>query len=186
MRVKGTLVRNRLEFLRERFGPEAPPRVLRALNPADQRAIQSLLPASWVPFSLLNSLDAEIVGRYGDGNLEMCRDIGAFAAHRNLASVYRTFLDQAAGDPHRLLEGLAGLHSTSYDWGRVKASRLDKTRGQVEVDYAGGASRTNCLTSVGFYGEALRQLALKNAKVLERSCQAAGGALCLYEMAWDA
>lgn len=186
MRVKGTLVRTRLEFLRERFGPEAPPAVIRALGAPEQRAVQSALPASWIPFALLNSLDGEIVARFGHGSQELCRDVGAFTAHRTLASVYRTFVEQAGGDPHRLVEGLASLHSTSYDWGRVRATRLDDSRGQVEVDYAGGASRTNCLASVGFYGEALRQLALKDAKVLERSCQAAGGAVCLYEVAWQA
>lgn len=185
MRVKGTLVRNRLEFLRERYGPEAPPAVLRALDPAEQRTVQSVLPASWIPFSLINNLDDEIVRQYGQGSPEVCRDIGAFAAHRNLSSVYRTFLEQAAGDPHRLLEGLAGLHATSYDWGGVKTTRLGGDRAQVEIDYAGGASRTNCLALVGFYGEALRQLAVKNAKVLERACQAAGGSRCVCEISWE-
>jgi hypothetical protein len=185
MRVKGTMLRSRLDFVRERFGPEAPRAVLGALSEEERRLVQSALPASWLPFSLVNHLDDEIVRRYGDGNAEMCRDMGAFAAHRSLATVYRVFVEQAGGDPHRLMEGMSRLHSTFYDWGTMRASRAGERLCRVESDYKGRATRANCLSSVGFYGEALRQLAVRGAQVLERACQASGSPLCVYEVAWE-
>jgi hypothetical protein len=185
MRVKGTMLRTRLDFLRERYGPEAPPAVLGALDAEERRLVQSALPGSWLPFSLVNHIDDEIVRRYGDGNAELCRDMGAFSAHRTLATVYRMFVEQAGGEPLRLMEGMSALHSTFYDWGSMRATRSGERRCRVESDYKGGATRANCLAAVGFYGEALRQLAVRGAQVRELGCQALGAPVCLYEVSWE-
>jgi|SoiMetStandDraft_2_1073263.scaffolds.fasta_scaffold417667_1 hypothetical protein len=185
MRIKGTMLRTRLEFVRERYGPEAPPSVLGALSAEERRLVQSALPGSWLPFSLLSHIDQEIVRRFGDGNAEVCREIGAFSAHRTLVTVYRVFVEQAEGDPQRLMEGMSTLHATFYDWGSMRATSAGERLCRVESDYQGGATRANCLTAVGFYGEALRQLAVRGAQVLERGCQALGAPLCLYEVTWE-
>jgi hypothetical protein len=185
MRVKGTVLRTRLEFLKERFGPEAPGSVLGALSDAERRLVGSVLPASWIPFALLTRIDAEIVGRYGDGNAELCREIGAYSAHRNLATVYRTFVEQAGGDPLRLMESLSALHATFHDWGSVRTLRVADRLCRVEADYKGAATRANCLAAVGFYGEALRQLPISASQVLERACQVSKAPLCVYEITWE-
>lgn len=57
---------------------------------------------------------------------------------------------------------------------------------RVEVEYDGAASRTNCLTAVGFYTEALRLLGVEEASVRESACQAEGDELCSYEIRWRA
>ena len=185
MRIKGTMLRARLDFVRERYGPEAPPSVLGALSDDERRLVQSALPASWLPFSLVNHIDEEIVRRYGDGNAEVCREIGAFSANRTLGTVYRVFVEQAGGDPQRLMEGMSSLHSTFYDFGSMRATRAGDRLCRVESDYKGGATRANCLAAVGFYGEALRQLAVRGAQVLERACQVRGAPVCLYEVTWE-
>ena len=85
----------------------------------------------------------------------------------------------------RYVEGMSTLHATFYDWGSMRATSAGERLCRVESDYQGGATRANCLTAVGFYGEALRQLAVRGAQVLERGCQALGAPLCLYEVTWE-
>lgn len=184
MRVKGTSIRSRLEFLQQRYGDEAGESVLAGLDADDRAAVEKTLAASWVPFALLNRLDAAIVGGPGGQDQQVARDIGVFSAERNLSTVYRMFVDQAGGDPAALLEGLATLHSNFYDWGAMRVVRLGPGECRVEVDYEGAASRTNCLTAVGFYSEALRRLGVEDAAVRETSCQAEGAELCTYEVRW--
>lgn len=186
VKVKGTSIRSRLEFLQQRWGEEARDGVLAGLDAVDRAAVENTLAASWVPFALLNRLDAAIVSGPGGGDLQVARDIGAYSAERNLSTVYRMFVDQARGDPAALLENLATLHGSFYDWGSMRAIRLGRGECRVEVEYAGAASRTNCLTAVGFYTEALRRLGVEEAEVRETECQAEGGTLCAYDVRWRA
>jgi hypothetical protein len=185
MRVKATMLRTRLDFLAERFGPEGVDTVLGALTDEERRTLHSVLPSSWLPFALLNRLDDVIVRRLGGGNVEVIQEAGAFSARRNLTSIYKVFVDQAQGDPLRLMESLCGMHATFYDWGGMKIQPLDDGGCRMETDYSAGASRTNCLSAVGFYSEALRQLQLKAVRVEEQQCQVTGAPLCVYAVSWE-
>jgi hypothetical protein len=186
VRVKGTLLKTRLDFVIERFGPDAPETVLSRLGDEDRQIARAALSGSWVPFTLLDRIDETIVRELGSGDLSLCREIGAFSARRNLATVYSMFVDQAQGDPQRLMEGLSSLHSTFYDWGGMRAVAAGTGLCQVEVDYGSGATRANCLTAVGFYAEALTRLGVRGAQVTEKACQASGAPVCVFEVAWSA
>ena len=185
MRVKATMLRTRLDFLAERFGAPGVDTVLGALGEEEARTLHSVLPSSWLPFSLLNRLDDVIVRKLGGGHTELIREAGAFSARRNLTSIYKVFVDQAQGDPLRLMESLSGMHATFYDWGGMKIHAIDGRSCRMETDYLGGAARTNCLSAIGFYSEALRQLQLKSVRVEEQQCQVTGAPLCVYEVSWE-
>ena len=60
MRVKGTSLRTRIEFVRRGFGEAAPEKLLEALSPSDRKAVAAALPGSWIPFSLATRVDETI------------------------------------------------------------------------------------------------------------------------------
>jgi len=183
MQVKGSLLKTRWEFLSERFGPEAVQRVLALLPEAEHLRAGSALSGAWIPFSLATQVDEAIVSCFG-GHIGICMDIGAYSARRNLTTIYRIFLDRSKRDPFRLLEHLAVLHGSLYDWGSSRASRLDDGGCLMEADYAGGATRVNCLTALGFYREALLLVGIETATATERGCEASGARRCAIELRW--
>ncbi len=184
MKVKGTILRTRKEFLKQEHGPDAPGKLLAALGEQDRLAVERAMPGSWVPFRLANTVDETIARVFAEGSLEVCREIGAFSASQNLSSVYKMFMDQSAGDPQRLMENLATLHGTIYDWGWTRAVRAEQRLCRLEGDYEGEATRANCLSAVGFYSEALRLLGIEGVEVEEMACQATGAELCVYGIRW--
>jgi hypothetical protein len=185
VQVKATMLRTRLDFLGERFGPDALRSVLEALPEDDRKTLHAVLPSSWVPFTLLNRLDDVIVRKLGGGQTGVIEQAGAYSALKNLTSIYKIFVDQARGDPQSLMESLSGMHATFYDWGGMRAHAVSPERCRMEMDYLGSASRTNCRSAIGFYSEALRQLHLKAVRVEETTCQADGASLCVYDVAWE-
>jgi len=130
-----------------------------------------------------NRVDESIARVFAGGAVEICRQIGAFSANKNLATVYHMFLEQSGGDPQRLMESLATLHRTLYDWGWTRAVRAGENLCRLEGEYERAATRANCLTAVGFYSEALKQLKIQ-AEVRETACQVWSNPLCVYEISW--
>lgn len=184
MKVKGTTLRSRLDFLRERFGEDSVATVLDGLDPEHRRAVESALPGSWLDSSIIDRLDREIIDRFGGGRDKLAREFGAFSARKNLTTLYKIFIEQAQGDPHELFENLANLHRNFYDAGSMSVARLDERSSSVEVDYEGAATRPNCLTALGFYSTALELIGVEQASVEERACQVDGAKLCRFEIRW--
>ena len=184
MRVKGSTLRSRLEFLRERFGEDSVESVLEGLGVDDRTTIGKVMPGSWVAFDVVDRFDRQIIDRFGAGHDELAREFGAFSARKNLTSLYKMFVEQAQGDPHALFDNLSNLHRNFYDTGGMRALRAGERTTNLEVDYEGAATRPNCLTAVGFYATALELIGVAGAKVEERECQAEGAKLCRFEIHW--
>jgi hypothetical protein len=182
--IKGTAVRARLEFIRGGSGAAGLEATLAALPPEDRRALEVALPTSWIPVELVDRLDVEIA-REG-GGIAVAREYGGFSARRNLSRVYRLCVDQAGGDPQALLQGLATLHSSFYDEGRMQAVDSEPGCCRVEIDFAGQASRFRCQVALGFTEEALRMLNVRALQVREESCQMRGAPRCGFAVRWRA
>jgi hypothetical protein len=185
MKVKGTALRSRIGFLRERFGEDSLATVLEGLDATDRKVISGALPGSWIPFEIIDRFEREIIERFGGGHDELAQEFGAFSAKENLTTLYKIFIEQAQGDPHSLFENLSNLHRSFYDCGDMRALRTGDRTTSLEVDYEGSATRPNCLTAVGFYSTALEIIGVAGARVEERACQAEGAKLCRFEIRWD-
>lgn len=185
MNVKASLIRTRLDYLAQRFGSAAPGRLLHHLTAVDRVACERALPVSWVPFALIMRVDHAILALFHAGRLEGAVDIGAFSARRNLTTLYRIFVEQAGRDPQRLLEALAQLHGTFYDWGTSRVVRVAPGLARMEADYCGAAERINCQTARGFYSEALRVIDVPGVRARETACQVDGAPQCLVELHWS-
>lgn len=184
LNVKASLVRTRLAYLTQRFGSEAPERLLSVLAPEDRKACERALPASWVPFALIVRIDAAILALFHGGRSEGAVELGAFSARRNLTTLYSLFVQQAQRDPQRLLESLAQLHGAFYDWGWSRASCVASGVARMEADYQGAATRINCGTALGFYSEALRVIDVPGVQACEMACQVDGAPHCVIELRW--
>ncbi len=182
--TKGSVLKSRFELMRQRGGSEgAVDALLAALSVEEARLARTALSGSWIPFDLVNHFDEQIVARLG-GDLAVCEQIGALSARLNLPTLYHAFVDQSERDPFRLLEHIAMLHTTIYDFGWSRARRLSPSECLMEADYATAATRVNCVGALGFYREALRVIEVEGVTAVEQGCQATGAPLCSIRLAW--
>ena len=67
-KVKGSVLRSRLDFVRDQGGEDALARVLESLSPEDQKALHNVIPVAWLPFEIGKRLDDAIVRVLGGGD----------------------------------------------------------------------------------------------------------------------
>ena len=181
--VKGSVLKTRMAFVEEEFGPGAGERVLASLSEADRRALHMLYTIRWYPFDLATRLDDAIVAVLGGGNQDLFERLGAASAEKNLATLHKNLL--SPGDPHGFLEKAETIYALYYDLGHREYARTGATSGTITTHDAETFSRTDCRTVVGWYRRALELCGTSNVRVTESTCRARGGPVCRYEFGWD-
>jgi hypothetical protein len=180
--VKGSNIMNRQAFISDRFGPAAWDRVLEALPPHDARLLSPRLLAShWYPFETYNRVDDTICRLFGNGDLNLCRDLGIDSARRALSGTYRLYLKDG---PAALLRRLAALHGTFYDAGSMEVTGLGPGHCAIRTVYVPRSTPTNCLVAEGFYRTAVEMCGGRNVRVSKGNCSARGAAFCLFNIRW--
>ncbi|MFQ5766414.1 MAG: hypothetical protein ACE5ID_00290 [Acidobacteriota bacterium] len=181
--VKGSNLLSRMQFVIDRFGPEAWEKVLNALpNGEGARLSPRILPSSWYPFTLYNHLDMAICQVLAGGKLGICQEMGADSARRALAGTYRIYLKDG---PAALLRRLAVLHRTFYDAGKMEVTSLDDGHSVIRNSYVPCSTRTNCLVAAGFYATVVELCGGRNVRVTEGNCSAEGARDCLFNILWE-
>lgn len=81
MKIKGTVISARREFVKQHFGEDAWMKVVSAMPPADQVIIKGMiLSSAWYPFEIGNRLDKAIVQVLGNGKESFFEELGAESA----------------------------------------------------------------------------------------------------------
>jgi predicted hydrocarbon binding protein len=184
-RVKGSTLRTRKDFVERYHGPRAWQRVRDALSEEDRAAWAGVVQAgAWYPFEACTRLERAIVDGCAEGDERICVDIGAYSAAENLATLYRAFLADAE-DPFEFYRRFERLYPTLYDFGSMAVARVvAREELHVVLDFAGFATRTNCLATLGFFRGAGVSVAIPRVRVEERWCQARGNSSCLVVVQW--
>ena len=183
VQAKGTAIAARRGFVVEEFGDEAWERVLERLPPEDAKTLRGVvLSSSWYPFELNKRLDEAIADTFGEGDLAIFERIGARSAQANLQGPHAAFL--TPGDPGRFLEATAAIYKFYYDTGHRTYESTGPGRGVITTYEAETFSRTDCLTVIGWYKEALRMCGASNVEITEEVCRAEGGEHCRYLVEW--
>lgn len=181
-KVKGSNLLNRQRFVEVRFGPDAWDRVLDQLPEEDARTLSPrILASAWYSFELYNRLDDTICNVLADGDLNLCRLMGADSARRALSGTYRAYLRDG---PEAILRRLALLHSTFYDSGSMKVNHLGPGQCAIRLVYQPHSTRTNCLVAEGFYRTVVEICGGRDVQVSEGNCSAHGAPICLFNVRW--
>jgi uncharacterized protein (TIGR02265 family) len=183
IRIKGSVIKARLAYVRQLDPGGAVDRVLARLPATDRSELASILDTQWYPFDLGRRLDEAIAAELGGGRHDFFERLGAASAERNLAGVHRGFL--VPGDPHGFLERAPLIYSFYYDRGRREYQRIGATEAVLTTYDAETFSTADCATVVGWYRRALELVGVKNPRVVEEECRALGGAVCRYRLTWS-
>ena len=156
-RVKGSSIRSKLDFVRERFGGAAE-RLLR--EEFETRAGNvSFLDSAWYPFAVYDELNRSIADRYFGGDLARLREVGSFSAARVLTTVYKAFV--SGRDFAGFLSRAAILHERFYSHGRMVATIAEDGSGAtIHLTDAPTYSEADLQIAAGFYAGAAELVGL--------------------------
>jgi uncharacterized protein (TIGR02265 family) len=182
-KVKGSVLKSRLEFVRKEFGEAGLDKVLDSLSEEDRKVLGRLVAVTWVDFDVGKRLDDAIVKMVGGGSTRFFERLGEASAEVNLASLHNAFL--APGDPKAFLAKAPQIYRLYYDVGWREYHETGEREGVLTTHEAETFSKTDCLTVIGWYRRALEMCGARNVRIVEEECRSAGGSVCRYRVSWQ-
>jgi hypothetical protein len=88
-KVKGSSIRSKFEFVKERYGPEAEARPRDKFR--DRPEFSPLLDTAWYPFELYEDLNRAIALEFISGDLARLREVGSYSANLALRTTCKAF-----------------------------------------------------------------------------------------------
>lgn len=183
MKIKGTVINARKEFIKEHFGEGAWEKVLKTLPPSHQDQLRgTILSSTWYSFEIGDALDNAIVKVLGRGNLSFFEELGAVSARKSLAKEHKSFLSK--GDPQGFLKKAGIIYKFYYNTGYREYKETGPQSGIMTTFNSETYSAPDCLTVIGWHKEALKLCGVKQVNVVEEECRTKGGKCCRYRFQW--
>jgi uncharacterized protein (TIGR02265 family) len=183
-RVKGGVIKARLEFVRARAGEAGLESVLSRLSREDQEVLRGwILPTTWYPLDVNLRLDDAIAAILSAGDRDrIFVEMGRASADSNLGGPQRPYLRE--GDPHYLLRATSAIFLAYYQVGRRTYERTGDTSAVLRTYDAENVTHTDCLTVVGWHQRAIELCGGKAVRVTETLCRTRGDPHCEYRCEW--
>ena len=181
--VKGAAIAARLRFVRERFGDEGYARLLAALDPGSRARIAGrILSHEWVPFGVFVAVSVEADRLFGKGDLQLCYEMGRYAADVNLPSLYRLFY--RLGTPMFIFRKAARLWDVHYTSGKL--TPIEEREGAIRLEIDGFAEphRAHCMSVLGWAARSVELSGGRLREAEETRCRTRGDAVCAIALQW--
>lgn len=185
--IKGSTLKLRTQFVRERWGEAGLTRVLETLSPADADTVTKALPILWYPLSLNAHLDQTVCHVLANGNERIYEEMGAYSADAFAQQIYNSYFEQTT--PQAFLDLTVELYKNYYrNAGRRRNEVLGPGRCDMLIEGCREAYRPNCQSNVGFIRRSLALLGAKNVRCEEVACaldDRARGGTCRARATWS-
>jgi len=187
MRIKGSALNARLQYISSEFSDSELNRVLESLNDEDQLVFSAvnkrLDPDTWYPFALSTRLDKAIVDVIGQGDWRFFERLGEAAAKHNLTTIHQHLL--VKDNPQAFLQKATEVYHTYRDEGRQQYVVTGPCSGILSTYEVEDASPANCRTIIGWYKEAIRLCGASHVTAIEGNCRARGADHCRCLFFWQ-
>jgi predicted hydrocarbon binding protein len=180
-RVKGSMVRAHLQYVREKLGEPTLAAVLKSLPPAVATEVQGVLASTWCALESLVLLDRAIARAAGRDEREMMRELGRYSAQINLSTVYRAF---NRDDIHEFFRNSAMLHRQFQDFGDCVYEQVGPTHSRITIRNSACYSPAYCSSEAGYLEQVIATHGGHDAAITEPVCQCAGQDRCTFELRW--
>jgi hypothetical protein len=181
-RIKGGILRARLDWLTIHHGEEAVAEVASRLDePFTESLSRLVLATNWYPFELLVTVDRAIADLVGGKPEPTWLELGRHSAQLNLTTTYKAF---TKGAPHSFFAREASFHEQFLDFGKARYEQTGENSGLIVRYEYHCYSRVFCLSARGYYERALVLHSADAPTVAETACICAGESSCIFEMQW--
>lgn len=177
VKVRGSALQARLRYLGDRADAAARESIFAALQPATRAIFEKPIDVTaWYPFEAFVDVNVVMDRLLGIGDLQLCYDVGRYAAQLNLPAFYRAIL--SLGSVPFVLRRAAGMWSDHYDSGTLDVT---ETEGRVLTMRILGFEtphRAHCRAVAGWAAQVVEMVGAKTGPPLERVCESMGGPWC--------
>jgi uncharacterized protein (TIGR02265 family) len=182
--IKGGVLLSRLDFVRERSGPEALQKIIDSMPPDDRKILTGLiLPSSWYPFDMSARLEDAIAQALSPGDPKaIFLAFGRASADANLQAHHAVFVRK--DEPQHLLSCAPQIYGLYYHTGRRTYDKTGPNSAVLRTYDAEQFSANDCLTVVGWHKRAIELCGGKDVKVTETQCRTNGAPCCEYKCEW--
>lgn len=156
--VKGSSIRTKLVFARDRFGAEAEQALVNRL--ADL-GVTRVLEGGWYDFEIYNAVLGELARVGYDGHLDGLREAGAFSATQALSTTYQAFAKHR--DLERFLALIPRFHLSLHTHGTLVIDGPKDGILRFTLSDLPQTSRADQRVTEGFYLGAVRLLGWPDA-----------------------
>jgi hypothetical protein len=179
--VKGTALRARLRYVEERAGTDGYRRFVEALSPETRTLVDArILASGWYPFTAFVEICEVIDRQLGQGDLELCDELGRYGCDANLPTLYKIFFRMA--DVQYIVKRAAAAWRVNYDEGSMtlvgEGDHEVRLRMEVPTPH-----RAHCLSVRGWIVRAGELSGAKDVRVVE-TCRLHGDAYCEFDLRW--
>lgn len=181
-RVKGSLLRAHLDWVRDHRSRDETIEFFESLPSPLRHELSGVLPTTWHAFSTLIAVDRVIVDRFGHGRFDILEELGTWSARTTLGGVYRFF---RRDDLHDFFARAALLHVQYQDFCTAAYDATSETSGVMRHRGYVSYSPLYCASAIGFYRECIRLHGGTRITIAETSCHCHGDDACAFELAWQ-
>lgn len=180
---KGTVWLSTKLFVEKRFGKAVLDDCFGRLPEDDRKLLGGVVPVGWYPIEPTLRFHRIVDERLGDGNLSLCREMGAFSADWQLNSFHKLFLRFQR--PAFLVERATQMWSTYHDTGRWELDVAEERRfdGRL-VDFA-VPDPVFAVRLEGWLRRAFELCGARDVRVQETRLRDAGGSVYEYVGSWS-
>lgn len=180
-RVKGAEIRAHLDWVRDHRSREETIELFETLPDDVRRQVSTVLSSSWYDLAMLIAVDRVILSLFGQGDLTLLEQVGAYSARMTLPAISRFLPSDGL---HDFFRRLARLRSQPEDSGRVEYRKAAPTAGIMEHFDDATISPLRCATAIGYYRECIHLHDRHHVAVTEIACRCSGATSCAYRIQW--
>lgn len=181
-KVKGTKIKSKLNYLKERYDQATVERVMRSLSTGDRVQIESIVDLGWYEMDLFKSLIQAILAVAAGGDEQVLADMGRYGAEDLSLHAYKVYF--RSGDPEVVLSKMVPIHSMLNDPGVMEIQKLADKQLNVVVSEPRSAL-PHCQIARAFYQRSVELCGVSNVQVDETACSAEGADACEFLVSWE-
>ena len=183
VQAKGSTLRVRLAFLKEKGNADDLERVLAELGPEARTQIEKGVPAGdWYPFQTYVELSRAIDRVLGTGDLSLIVELGRHSAEVGARRMYRAFTK--VGSPEHIFRHAAAVWHQFFSAGELHVVEDSPNTFHLIVEGFDEAAREHCLSVVGWLQGNVELSGAKDVHIEERQCRSWGDEQCDFVVTW--
>ena len=180
---KGTVFESTRMFVEQKFGSDAPERVLQQLPRDDQELLRAVTAIGWYPVEPVLRYHHALDRMFGSGDYALCEQAGRFSAGWAMNSVLKMFLRFRT--PTWLVERATSVWGRYHDTGhwRISSNIPQRLQGDL-LDFA-VRDRAFCARLSGWLAGAIELTGGQDVNVVEKQCVMRGAECCSFVSTWQ-
>jgi hypothetical protein len=182
MKVKGSALKARMQYVLDHGGEPAVTRLLATLG-SEARALgtDGFLVNEWYPYTVFVELCETIDRLHGKGDLTLCHELGRYACDANLTTLYRIFFK--IGNIQFIIRRAALAWRVTYDAGDMKILEEGRHHVVARIEGVPQPTRAHCLSVRGWM-ERAGEISGATDVASTETCRALGHPHCDLRLTW--